>query len=133
MKQRTLGDVLRKAREAQGLSTWQLAKLIDTVPSQVLRWETGERVPKTAALLALAEQLELPAVELLALAGRRPVEAITPTLPAMLRAEYDLPPEAVEEIQSYITTVAQKYRRKRRSRTSNRKQDQVKDEGRDTS
>lgn len=135
MKQPSLGEVLRKAREAQGLSLGQLARLTGTVRSQILRWETGERVPKTAALLALAEQLELPAVQLLALAGERPVTAVTPSIPVMLRAEYDLPAEAIEDIQSYISSVAEKYRRKRRpsaTKAGSAKEDQVSKEGGDT-
>jgi hypothetical protein len=34
----------------------------------------------------------------------------TPSLPAMLRAEYDLPPEAIKEIQQNIESIARKYR-----------------------
>jgi hypothetical protein len=41
----------------------------------------------------------------------RPRDAHTePSLPAMLRAEYDLPPEAIKEIQQNIESIARKYR-----------------------
>src|SRR5579875_1707515 len=91
MSKKTLGNTIRQAREAQELSIRQLARLLDTSPSQVLRWENDDVVPTPQALAGLAEQLELRASELFGLAGV-PVPSDLASLPAMLRADYDLPP-----------------------------------------
>ncbi|MCA1229979.1 helix-turn-helix transcriptional regulator [Saccharopolyspora sp. 6M] len=45
-KARALGNALRQAREAQGLSLRALAKELDKDPGVVSRWENGERTPK---------------------------------------------------------------------------------------
>jgi len=106
----TFGSTLRAAREAQGLDRRQLAQLVGVAPSQVTRWEADEKTPSTPSLIALARQLELRTADLFALAGL-PVPAELTSLPAMLRAEYELPPEAIAEIQAHITRVAKRYGR----------------------
>jgi hypothetical protein len=58
----------------------------------------------------LDETLELDQREIFFLAGV-PTPSDLPSLPAMLRKEYDLPPEAIAEIQKNIERVAGKYRR----------------------
>ncbi|WP_375477500.1 multiprotein-bridging factor 1 family protein [uncultured Jatrophihabitans sp.] len=105
----SLGITIRSAREAQGLSLRLLARLIGANPTQVLRWENDDAVPSPKALALLAEQLELRASELFTLAGV-PLPSDLATLPAMLRADYDLPPEAIADIEQYIDTVAKQYR-----------------------
>jgi transcriptional regulator with XRE-family HTH domain len=108
-----LGAALRTAREAQGLSIRQVAALLEVAPSQALRWETGERPPTPQNLVDLAQRLELRASDLFALAGI-PVPADAASLPAMLRSEYELPPEAIAEVQKHIESVANKYRVKQK-------------------
>jgi transcriptional regulator with XRE-family HTH domain len=105
----TLGAVLQAAREAHGLSQRQLARLLDVAFSQVSRWERNEAVPASHSLVALAQQLELSASRLFELAGV-PVPEDRASLPAMLRAEYQLPPKAIADIQRYITKIAKEYR-----------------------
>lgn len=120
MNQLTLGDTIRQAREAHGLGVRELARLIEVAPSQVLRWENNERVPQAEWLIALADQLELRAADLFKLAGRA-IPSELASLPAMLRADYDLPPEAIKEIERHIAAVAKKYRqepKRSRSKTS---------------
>lgn len=107
-KPSTLGDTIRQAREAQALGIRQLARLIDVAPSQVLRWEKNELVPQGERLITLAEQLELRAADLFELAGRAIPDEMK-SLPAMLRADYDLPPRAIKEIERHIAAVAKKY------------------------
>ena len=107
----TLGSTLRTAREAQGLDRKQLAELLSVAPSQVTRWEADEKTPSVPSLVALAKQLELRTADLFALAGLPIPDELT-SLPAMLRAEYELPPEAITDIQQYITDVAKRYRSK---------------------
>jgi len=62
--------------------------------------------------------LELSATELFELAGI-PVPTDAASLPAMLRTSYDLPPEAIADVQRYITRVAEKYHREPSSGDSN--------------
>lgn len=105
----TLGQTITRQRQAQGLSLRQLAELVGCQPSMVLRWERDDVVPKSSYLTALARALELPTAELFSLSGTEyPYDA--PTLPAMLRAEYnDLPPEAVAEVERAVKRIARKY------------------------
>jgi transcriptional regulator with XRE-family HTH domain len=109
----TLGSTLRGAREAQGLDRKQLAELLSVAPSQVTRWEADEKTPSVQSLVVLARQLELRTADLFSMAGLPVPDELT-SLPAMLRAEYELPPEAIADIQTYITDVAKRYRDKRR-------------------
>ncbi len=112
MNESTLGSTVRSTREAHGLDRKQLARLLGVAPSQITRWEADEIVPSPVSLAGLAEQLELRASELFRLAGV-PIPTDLANLPAMLRAEYELPPAAIAEIQQHIATVARQYRTKR--------------------
>jgi transcriptional regulator with XRE-family HTH domain len=104
----TLGGLIRSGREAQGLSYGQLAELIGATKSMVYGWEHDRFVPKAKSLAALARVLELSTTELTTLSGADyPHDA--PSLPAMLRAEYDLPPEAIEQVQRYVERMARKH------------------------
>jgi transcriptional regulator with XRE-family HTH domain len=102
------GEFLKTAREAQGLSVRQLAALVESAPSQVLRWEREEHLPKAAMLARLSAVLQVRDRDLYLAAGV-PVPRGTPSLPAMLRREYDVPPEAIAEMQRSIERVARKY------------------------
>jgi transcriptional regulator with XRE-family HTH domain len=108
----SLGATIRTARQAHGLEGKQLAKLLGVAPSQVTRWEADEYIPSPRALVGLANQLELRASDLFRLAGV-PLPPDLANLPAMLRAEYQLPPEAIADIQAHIEQVAAEYRTKR--------------------
>jgi transcriptional regulator with XRE-family HTH domain len=103
-----LAQTLRKAREATGMSVRQLAAQSGVSKSTISKFE---RDGSGAAhnLLALARALELRASDLFSQAGK-PLPRLGPNLPAMLRAEYDLPPEAIKEIQANIEQVARKYK-----------------------
>lgn len=106
----SLGGTIRRAREAQGLNQSQLATMVGAHRARVLRWERGEDTPAPKYLIELARTLELRSADLFLLAGQ-PLPADAPSLPAMLRAEYDLPPEAIAEVQRSIERVAKKYAR----------------------
>ncbi len=105
----TLGELIRTERERQGLSLRELGRLVGADPSAVLLWEHDKAVPKAKYLSGLARALELPTQDLFDLTGAEYNPHDAPSLPAMLRAEYDLPPEAVAEIEKHITKVAKKY------------------------
>lgn len=104
----TLGERLRRERERQQLSLRQLAKLVGVSPPALLRWERDEIMPQGKHVVVLARVLELPTTELLTLSGvEYPHDAAS--LPAMLRAEYDLPPEAIAEAERAVARIARKY------------------------
>jgi transcriptional regulator with XRE-family HTH domain len=104
----SFGAYIKAERQRQQLSIRQLAALVGTVPSMVLRWERDETVPKAKYLGMLSRSLELPINTLRRLSGDE-YAADIPSLPAMLRAEYDLPPEAIAEIEQHITDVTKRY------------------------
>jgi hypothetical protein len=64
--------------------------------------------------MRVSQTLELPAAELFELAGV-PFPTELPSLPAMLRAEYDVPPEVVAEMQRELARMAAKYRTQERN------------------
>ena len=102
-----LARTLRRARQAAGLSVRQLEAQSGVARTVISRFEhTGTGSARN--LLDIARALELSASELFSQAGR-PVPNMAVSLPAMLRAEYDLPPEAIKEIQHNIEQVARKY------------------------
>jgi transcriptional regulator with XRE-family HTH domain len=103
-----LAKTLRRAREHSGLSVRQLQAVSGVAKSVISRFE-HEGTGSAHNLLALARALELRATDLFSQAGR-PLPRPTVSLPAMLRAEYDLPPEAIKEIQHNIESIARKYR-----------------------
>jgi transcriptional regulator with XRE-family HTH domain len=103
-----LAKMLRQAREESGLSVRQLQAVSGVAKSVISRFE-HEGTGSAHNLLALARALELRASDLFSQAGRS-LPTPSPSLPAMLRAEYDLPPEAIKEIQRNIELIARKYR-----------------------
>ena len=79
-------------------------------------------MPKAKHLTALARALELPTTDLMTVAGvEYPHDA--PSLPAMLRAEYDLPPDAIEQVQRYVERVARKHATTKESSSSKERRD----------
>lgn len=103
-----LAKTLRRARENSGLSVRQLETVSGVAKSVISRFEHEGR-GSAQNLLALARALELRASDLFSQAGRSVPKAGL-SLPAMLRAEYDLPPQAIKEIQHNIEIIARKYR-----------------------
>jgi transcriptional regulator with XRE-family HTH domain len=51
--------VLRMLREARGISQYKLAKLLNTTPSLISRYESGQRSPRRETVRAIAEALAL--------------------------------------------------------------------------
>jgi len=51
--------VLRMLREARGISQYKLAKLLNTTPSLISRYESGQRSPRHETVRAIAEALAL--------------------------------------------------------------------------
>jgi transcriptional regulator with XRE-family HTH domain len=51
--------VLRMLREARGISQYKLAKLLNTTPSLISRYESGQRSPRRETVRSIAEALAL--------------------------------------------------------------------------
>jgi transcriptional regulator with XRE-family HTH domain len=102
-----LAGTLREAREASGLSVRQLAAQSGVAKSAISRFEV-EGTGSAHNLLSVARALELRESDLFARAGRT-LPRLTANLPAMLRAEYDLPPEGIKEVQQSIEAIARRY------------------------
>lgn len=104
-----LADVLKSAREAMGLSIRRLAERVGIHHAGLARIELGEQRPSPETLQRLASVLELDEADLFALAGYRLPESL-PSLPAYLRAKYDLPPEAASQLNDFFSFLAEKYK-----------------------
>lgn len=106
-----LGTFIRTARNAQGLSTRELADAVGLKNmSQVVRLEQGQIAsPKADLLGRIADVLHLPVADLMALAGY-PTTTALPALRPYMRAKYkDLPPEAVDEVEAFITNLQHRH------------------------
>jgi transcriptional regulator with XRE-family HTH domain len=102
-----LAERLRNARLEAGLTIRQLELQTGISRSAISRLERTGRV-SIHNLSILSRALELSESELYAELGQdAPPLAIS--LPAMLRAEYDLPPEAIKQIQHNIEQIAREY------------------------
>lgn len=65
MTTQTLGERIRAARQAAGLSQEKLAERLGLTRQAVTKWETGQSAPSTENLLHLAEVLGVPVTALL--------------------------------------------------------------------
>jgi transcriptional regulator with XRE-family HTH domain len=104
-----LGDAIRKAREDKGLSQRQLGKASGVDYSNISRIENGERsAPDVATLQRLARTLDVDVEDFYALAGYLMPEGL-PELAPYMRAKYDLPNEAAEELERYFARLQKRY------------------------
>ncbi len=60
----TVGQELRRLREERGMSQCRVARMLDCYPSEVSRWESGERTPRLTNLARLDAVLCLTDTEL---------------------------------------------------------------------
>lgn len=103
----TLGTYIRERREALGLSARELARRADI--ADVIRIEQGQIAsPRTDTLKAIADVLDVPLSDLLAIGQYLPEDEL-PTIAPYLRAKYDLPDEALADIEHYFTYVAKRH------------------------
>ena len=72
------------------------------------RAENGKKIPAPETLAALAGALELPIADLYEAAGY-PLTEELPTLRPYLRRAYNVPEEAVQEIEHYLERIAAEY------------------------
>jgi transcriptional regulator with XRE-family HTH domain len=96
-----LGALIRSARQAHGLTTRQLAEMVGWHQSRLVHLEQGAVARPSALLLQrIAQQLEIPLLELYRLAGV-PIPALRPYLRA-----YGLSPEDTAKAEAYIARLA---------------------------
>lgn len=65
-----LGDNIRKARKAAGVTQKELAERLQVYPKDISRWENGERTPSAIALGKICRELNASADEILELKER---------------------------------------------------------------
>ena len=114
---RTLGEVIRDARVAAGLSLRELAKRLFITPSYQSDIENDRRVPAEDVLRETATALKLDFDDLMARAGRFGEQAGRymrrhPTAGALFRriSESNLPDEALQKLMREAEELARKKR-----------------------
>ncbi len=114
---KALGDLLHSAREAKGLTLRAVAEQADMRWGHLARIERGDFAsPASKYLEALSRVLDIPLEELLKVAGYRDK---LPEFTPYLRAKYDLPDEAVEQLNDCFQQLQQQHARpKRKARTT---------------
>lgn len=65
-----LGDNIRKARKAAGVTQKELAERLQVYPKDISRWENGERTPSAIALGKICRELNASADEILEIKER---------------------------------------------------------------
>ena len=61
----SIGDNIRKIRQAKGLTQAQLAQLLKTTPQILNQYENGNRNPKHETIIKIADALQIPVSDLL--------------------------------------------------------------------
>jgi transcriptional regulator with XRE-family HTH domain len=108
---RDLGEFIRKTRQDKGLGLRPLAKLAGLDWSYIGRLEKGEiGTPDPVKLQKLARALEVDVEDFYALAGYFMPEGL-PELAPYLRAKYDLPEAATEDVRRYVQRLKRRYER----------------------
>lgn len=105
-----LGKMLKKAREANGLSAREVAIRSGMADSNVLRLEQGGIAnPRPETLKSLADTLQLDLSDLYSAAGYLQPQGL-PSFAPYLRSKYaDLPASAHREIEQSFTRIAAKH------------------------
>jgi transcriptional regulator with XRE-family HTH domain len=103
----TLGGRIVYAREAQDLTTSQLARRMGIKTETLQEWETDRAEPRSNRLLTLAGMLNVSPTWLLTGAGESPVDALTETEMMHIR-------ESVERMREQVLAVADELEQLRR-------------------
>jgi transcriptional regulator with XRE-family HTH domain len=104
-----LGRLIKKYRQAKGLSQRTAAERMGYHHSYLARLETGDyESPKPQQLKTIARALDIPTEDLYALAGYQ-VEDRLPDFAPYLRAKFDLPDEAVDRLEEYFQMIRDRY------------------------
>lgn len=105
-----LAELLRRRREALGLSASEVARRSGVNKGTVTRIELGQIAsPRPDSLTAIGDVLGIPASDLFAIADWLPKRQLPTFLPYM-RAKYkELPATAVAEMEAYFDRLARKH------------------------
>lgn len=104
-----LTKALRERRESLGWSANEVGRRVGISATTYWRIEDGQIAsPKAETLQAIGEVLGISAGDLFASAGWMPKEEL-PTLRPYLRTKYDLPLEAMREIEAQFDEIAKKH------------------------
>lgn len=108
-QQGQLAHVLRERREQLGISAREVARRANLNNGTIHHLENATNPrPSSESLTSIAEALELPAADLLAIANRLPTEL--PTFKPYLRSKYhELPEAALNEMEDYFRFVQEKH------------------------
>jgi|SRR5580704_9224962 transcriptional regulator with XRE-family HTH domain len=109
VKNQTLGTVVRSRRVSRGMSLADAAAASGLHHSYWSKLENGHyQTPSPRHLQTIAVTLKLPIEDLYGLAGYAVSDKL-PTFTPYLRAKYDLPPEAVAELERYFELLRNYY------------------------
>ncbi|HEX9776013.1 MAG TPA: helix-turn-helix transcriptional regulator [Actinomycetota bacterium] len=101
-----LGDRIKKARKAKGLSLRGLADAVGMGVSTIHLLEEGTvKEPRPAKLARIAEALELPMRELYDIVGYE-VPGDLPELPVYLRSKYKLSQDEIGQLDEVFQRIA---------------------------
>ena len=105
----TLGDFIKSRRLSAGLSLAGAAEASDLDASYWNKLENGHyQNPAPQHLSTIAEVLRVPVEDLYGLAGYEIPERLPSFLP-YLRAKYDLPPDAIADLERYFELLRNYY------------------------
>jgi transcriptional regulator with XRE-family HTH domain len=106
-----LGRYIHRLRVERGWSLRRLATMAGMDATGLMRLEQGKTVaPHPHHLAGLAEALDIDVADLYSAANYTPGREL-PAFEPYLRAKYDLPPEAVEQLRAHFELLDEKYRR----------------------
>lgn len=109
-----LGAFVRRLREQAGMSLRSLATAAEVDATWLSRLEHGRySAPHPAGLYRLARALEVEVAELYLAAGFGDAREL-PGFAPYLRSKYELPDEAVAQLQAHFELINDKYRRDHR-------------------
>ena len=105
----TLGEFVRSRRQSMDLSLADAASASDLDPSYWNKLENGHyRSPAPQHLQTIARVLGVPTEDLYGLAGYEIPERL-PSFQPYLRAKYDLPSEAIADLERYFELLRNYY------------------------
>jgi transcriptional regulator with XRE-family HTH domain len=108
-KNQTLGEYIRERRESRGLNYYEAAERSGLNHTFWRKLEDGQyQAPSPRSLLAIAKTLTAPIEDLYGLAGYD-IPGRLPSFRPYLRARYDLPPEAVADLEHYFELLRNYY------------------------
>lgn len=113
---RSLGRYLKNLREELELSIHNVAREANLTPGYISKIETGNTYKSinVDSLIAFSKAYKIPITALLEEAGFLDKEDDLPQLSTYLKMKYDLPPQAIRDIEIFKEFVENKYKKLRR-------------------